>query len=260
MNDNPTAVRPVDDEPMCAPVAVSGAPVAEPDFLTRAPLPDAAVAEASGTPACAPTVPAVSLGPAARGVALPIIATIAVVFALDWAQGFFISLLLGVLFAYTLNPLVMMLERCRIPRVAGTGVVMIGVVCALGLGGYALRGQMQTILDQVPAAASSLSAGLAGLRKGQSSTMQKVQAAANEIERATSEAAGMPSTPRQTATRVVIEPPGFRLGSFLWVGSMGAAELIGQAGMVLFLTFFLLLSGDTYKRKLVRISWAGSPA
>jgi predicted PurR-regulated permease PerM len=191
---------------------------------------------------------------AGQGLALRILATIAVVFALEWAQSFVISLLLGILFAYTLNPLVAWLERIRIPRVAGTGVVMVGVVCALVLGTYSLRGQMQTILDQLPEAVSKLSAGLASLRKGQASTMQKVQSAASEIEKATSQAAGTASTLRQPATRVVIDPPGFKLGNFLWAGSMGAAGLVGQAAMVLFLTFFLLLSGDTYKRKLVRLA------
>jgi predicted PurR-regulated permease PerM len=186
--------------------------------------------------------------------ALAILATVAVVFALDWAQSFVISLLLGILFAYTLNPLVVWLERIRIPRVVGTGIVMMSVVCALVLGTYSLRGQMQTILDQVPAAVSKLSAGFASLREGQASTMRKMQTAANQIEKATSQATGMASTPKQHATRVVIDTPDFKLGNFLWAGSMGAAGLIGQAAMVLFLTFFLLLSGDTYKRKLVRLT------
>nr|WP_211167075.1 AI-2E family transporter [Aromatoleum evansii] len=181
---------------------------------------------------------------------MAILTTIAVVFALEWAQGFIISMLLGILFAYTLNPLVVWLECIRIPRVVGTVVVMLAVVCALVLGTYSLRGQMQTILDQVPEAVSSVSAGFASLRKGEASTMQKVQTAAAEIEKATSAA----SAPRQPATRVVIDPPGFKLGNFLWAGSMGAAGVIGQASMVLFLTFFLLLSGDTFKRKLVRLT------
>jgi predicted PurR-regulated permease PerM len=99
-----------------------------------------------------------------------------------------------------------------------------------------------------------LSAGLATLRKGEASTMQKMQSAASEIEKAASQAGGTDSTPRQPATRVVVEPPGFKLGNFILVGSMGAVGLIGQAAMVLFLTFFLLLSGDTYKRKLVRLT------
>lgn len=191
---------------------------------------------------------------AGRGPALSILATVAVVFALEWAQSFFISLLLGMLFAYTLNPLVVWLERIRIPRLLGTGIVMGGVACALVLGVYSLRGEMQAILDQLPEGVSKLSAGLASLRKDQASTMKKVQSAATEIEKATSEAVTAPSTPKQPATRVVIEPPAFKLANFLWTGSVGAAGVIGHASMVLFLTFFLLLSGDTYRRKLVRLA------
>lgn len=182
--------------------------------------------------------------------ALVILATIGVVFALEWAQSFVISLLLGVLFAYTLNPLVVRLERMKIPRVLGTSMVMVGVVCALVLGASALRGQVETLLDQLPAAADKLSAGLASMRKGQASAMQKMQIAANQIEKATN---GAPIS-KQSTTRVVIDQPGFKLGPFLWENSVKAAVLIGQAVMVLFLTFFLLLSGDTYKRKLVRIT------
>jgi predicted PurR-regulated permease PerM len=200
------------------------------------------------------SLPTVRVHGAVRSIALAIIAAVAVVFALDWAQSFVISLLLGILFAYTLNPLVVWLEQIRIPRVVGTGIVMMGVVCALALGTYSLRGQMQMILDQLPAAVSKLSDGFASLNRGQASTMQKMQTAATQIEKATSQATGMTSTPKQHATRVVIDAPDFKLGNFLWAGSMGAAGLIGQAAMVLFLTFFLLLSGDTYKRKLVRLT------
>lgn len=189
-----------------------------------------------------------------RDIALLILATVATVFALKWAQSFFVSLLLGILFAYTLNRLVVWLERIRIPRAAGTGMVMIGVACAIALGTNSLSGQIQTILDQVPEAVSKLSTGVAKLRQGEASTMQKMQTAASEIEKATSEAAGLAPSPKQRVTRVVIDQPGFKLGTFLWTNSMGAAALIGQATMVFFLTFFLLLSGDTYKRKLVRLA------
>lgn len=214
-----------------------------------------AVARASDATAAPEAVPpTVSVAVDLRGLALAIIATVAVVFALEWAQSFVISLLLGILFAYTLNPLVVWLERIRIPRGVGASLVMLGTVCALGLGAYSLRDQMQTILDQVPEAVSKLSATFASLRKGQASTMQKVENAASEIEKATSQAPGTSSTPRPPATRVVIDPPRFRLGNYLLAGSMGAAGLIGQAAMVLFLTYFLLLSGDTYKRKLVRLT------
>lgn len=186
--------------------------------------------------------------------ALFIIAAVALVFALKWAVSFFVSLLLGILFAYTLNRLVVWLELIRIPRAAGTSIVMIGVVCAIALGTNSLSGQIQTILEQVPEAVSKLSTSVAKLRQGEASTMQKMQTAASEIEKATSEAVGMTTPPTPRVTRVVVAPPGFKLGNLLWATTAGAATLIGQAGMVLSLTFFLLLSGDTYKRKLVRLA------
>lgn len=189
-----------------------------------------------------------------RGLALTILATLAVIFALDWAQALMISLLVGILFSYTLNPIVVYLERIRIVRAVGTTIVMLSVVCALALGTYGLSGQIQTILDQLPSAASKLSAGLASLNKGHGSTLQNVQNAASALEKATNQATGEAPTPTQKATRVVFDVPGLKLRDWLLAGSLGAVGLIGQASMVLFLTFFLLLSGDTYKRKLVRLT------
>lgn len=185
---------------------------------------------------------------------MTILATLAVIFALDWAQALVISLLVGILFSYTLNPIVVYLERIRVVRAVGTTIVMLSVVCMLALGAYGLRGQIQTILDQLPVAASKLSAGLASLNKGHGSTLQNVQNAASALEKATNQATGETPTPTQKATRVVFDVPGLKLRDWLLAGSLGAVGLIGQASMVLFLTFFLLLSGDTYKRKLVRLT------
>lgn len=190
----------------------------------------------------------------ARGAALAILATVALVGALQWAQSFVISLLLGILFAYMLNPLVVWLEKIRIPRAAATLVVMLGVVSALVLGVYSLRGQMQAIVEQLPEAANKLSAALARLRVDQLGTMQKVQNAASEVEKAANQATGVPSTPKQAATHVVVDKPAFKLGNFLWEGSLGALGFIGQALTVVFLVFFLLLGGDTFRRKLVRLT------
>lgn len=118
----------------------------------------------------------------ARGVGIAIIATVALVWALSWAQSFFVSLLMGILIAYTLNPLVSGLQRLKLPRVLATTIVMVGVLCALGFGGYSLRGQIQTIINQLPTASSKLSAGLASFRYSQRRIVQKVQSAANVFE------------------------------------------------------------------------------
>jgi predicted PurR-regulated permease PerM len=187
-------------------------------------------------------------------VALRIVATLALVFALQWAQSFVISLLVGIFLAYTLNPPVVWLERIKVPRIVGASLVMLAVVSALGLGTYSLRGQMQAIVDQLPESASKLSARLASLRIDHLIDMQKVQTAARTIETATGQTQSGPSAAKQPATHVVVDQAGFKLGDVLWVGSMGALGFIGEAAMVGFLVFFLLVSGDTFKRKLVRLT------
>jgi predicted PurR-regulated permease PerM len=200
------------------------------------------------------TLPATRMPVDARGLALGILAALASVLALSWAQGFVVPLLLGIVIAYTLNPLVGWLEAIKIPRVAGTVIVMAAVIGALALGAYSLRGQMQTIIEQLPEAATKFATGIARMRISQIGNIQKVQSAATEVEKAATQAAGDSGAARQPATHVIVDRPTFKVGNFLWENSMGAVGVMGQAAMVVFLIFFLLLGGDTFKRKLVRLT------
>jgi hypothetical protein len=52
------------------------------------------------------TLPATRMPVDSRGLALGILAALAAVFALSWAQSFLVPLLLGIVITYTLNPLV----------------------------------------------------------------------------------------------------------------------------------------------------------
>jgi len=186
--------------------------------------------------------------------ALGVLAGLACVFALSWAQSFVAPLLLGIIISYTLNPLVTWLEAIRIPRVIGTVIVMTSVIGALVMGTYSLRGQMQTIIEQLPVAATKFATALGRMQVGNIGNMQKVQSAAMVVERATTQAAGGIAVQHQPATHVIVDQPTFKLSNFLWESSMGALGAVGQAAMVVFLVFFLLLGGDTFKRKLVRLT------
>jgi predicted PurR-regulated permease PerM len=190
----------------------------------------------------------------ARGLALGVLATVVSVYALWWGRAFAIPLLLGIVISYTLYPLVAWLEAIRIPRVFGTVIVMTAVISALTFGVYSLRGQMQTIIAQLPEAATKLSVGLAGMRIGQIGNMQKMQNAATQVEKAATQAAGGPLPPRQAVTHVIVDQPTFKLSSFLWKSSMDSLGALGQVAMVVFLVFFLLLGGDRFKRNLVRLT------
>jgi predicted PurR-regulated permease PerM len=199
------------------------------------------------------TLPQARMQVNARGLALGILAALATVFALSWAQSFLIPLLLGIVTAYTLNPLVSSLEALKVPRVGGTVIVMAGIIGALTFGTYSLRGQMQTIVAQLPEAAATFATGLARMRISEVGNLQTMQNAAAAVERATAQEPAGPVARNQRATHVIVDQPAFKLDSFLWKNSMGALGVIGQAAMIAFLVFFLLLGGDTFRRKLVRV-------
>jgi predicted PurR-regulated permease PerM len=211
---------------------------------------------AGGAPMTGPLAPLSAAGATnVRNLCLRILTILALVFALQWAQSFLIPLLFGIFIAYTLNPLVAWLEQIRIPRLIGTCVVMATLMLGLVQVGYSLRGEFQSIVERLPAAAHQLSRAMVSIQAktqdGQASTIQKMQAAASEIETAAGQAAGGRPDPKRQAGPAA---PSFRLNELLWTGSMGAMLFIGQAVMVIFLVFFLLLSGDTFKRKLVKLT------
>ena len=42
--------------------------------------------------------------------------------------------------------------------------------------------------------------------------------------------------------------------SYLWPGALGLVAALGQAAVIVFVAFFLLASGDTFRRKMVKIA------
>ena len=189
-----------------------------------------------------------------RNVALLIISTIAVIFALDWAQSFVITVLLGGLLAYALNPLVIRLESIKVHRFVGSSLIIIALVAGIIFSGYALRGQVQSIISILPEAAIKLTSGIAVKRGDPLTNMQKVQIAANQVETATSSVENNIKNKKKPVMRVVLEEPKFKIGDFLWRSSLGVFGFIAEAITMIFLAYFFLLSGDTFKRKLVKIT------
>jgi predicted PurR-regulated permease PerM len=194
-----------------------------------------------------PVLPAINV----RGATLIILSTLAIIAALDYAQSFVISVLLGILLAYTLNPLVEMQERIRIPRFAAATLVMVFVLWGTGQAVYSLRYQAESIIEMLPQAANKLSIELTRVT-GPLSNLQKVQNAASKVEEAANTVAHQ--KPPTHVSRIMIEDPIFKIENFILSGSLELVAFAGQAIMVVFLTYFLLLSGDTFKRKLVKLT------
>ncbi|MEO7494540.1 MAG: AI-2E family transporter [Massilia sp.] len=189
----------------------------------------------------------------ARGLALGIIATVAFLFALQWSQKFLVPLLLGVFIAYTLNPLVVWLERIHIKRAIGATLVTVAILMLLGLVMQRVQGEFLNILDEVPTITHKVSKLLSSNSGGQPSTIQQMQAAAAEIEQATANVGGDGRRPA-VKRPVPVAGSGIKVMDWVLAGSMSLATFASEATMVVFLVFFLLLAGDTFKRKLVKLT------
>ncbi|MES2661864.1 MAG: AI-2E family transporter [Pseudomonadota bacterium] len=189
-----------------------------------------------------------------RNVALVIISTILVIYALHWAQSFIITMLLGVLLAYALDPLVSHLENNKVNRVIGSTLVILTVIVGIGYSGYALRGQVQSIIHTLPEATTKLTSLFASKRGQPLSNIQIMQIAANQVETVANSGEENNSNKRKTPMRVIVEEHKFKISDFLWRGYLGLFGFLAETITMIFLAYFLLLSGDSFKRKLVRIT------
>ncbi len=186
---------------------------------------------------------------------LAALAVIAAVFALDLASAVFIPVMLAVLLSYALSPVVDRLHQWRIPRAVAATLVLLGIVGGIGSLVYSLSDDIADLIETLPAAARNFRQTLRAEGVISPSAVGQVQKAASELERAARETGVQsPATTSGGATRVQIEQPALNISDYLWSGTLGAAALAGQTAIVLFLVYFLLISGDTFRRKLVTIT------
>lgn len=178
---------------------------------------------------------------------------VAVVF-LRYAGPVFVPIVLAVLLSYALDPLVARIARWHVPRPLAAMLVILATLTGLGCAAYASRRQFLVVVESVPETARRLRATIEQTFEGpgSSDTLDRIKEAASELEK-TAEATAGPTPSKAGVTRVQVEPPRFRISNYLLPGSRGAAALLGEATVILFLVYFLLASGDLYKRKLVRI-------
>lgn len=187
-----------------------------------------------------------------QSTALVVIASLASLYVLNWAGEVFVTLLMGLMLSYALTPVVNRMVRWHLPRALAAVVVLAGIVTGVGSVLYQLSDDAVAMLESMPEAAQKLRRALEGQRSHGTAAIDKVQKAAAEIERATgTDAAPAPS---RGVTKVQIERARFNVKDYLWPSAMGLASASGRATVVVFIAFFLLASGDTFRRKMVRIA------
>lgn len=188
------------------------------------------------------------------GIALSILTTIAIVFTLKLAQDFFIPLVFGILISYTLNPIVVALERIKLPRVIGVTLVLLGLFAVSVVVATTVYKQAQSIANETPMAVYKLKQALKPANDGTLGTLDLLRNTRDALKQAASAATGTEEETADDTNAKTEKLPEFNLTNWLWAGSLSVISFIGQLLMVLFLVFFALLSGDTFKRKLVKLT------
>ena len=185
-----------------------------------------------------------------RSVSLTILAGAALLALLKLAQPVIIPFVVSGLLFYALDPIVDRLQRWKVPRALGAAAVLLMLIGGLGAGVYALSDDVLAVVDRLPAGARKLREELRR-PSPQPTALDTVQETARQLDQAAADAT-MPSATARGVTRVQIEEKPFNASSYVWYGSMGALAISGQAVMVGFLTYFLLIANDLFKRKLVK--------
>lgn len=187
-----------------------------------------------------------------RNVALTVLAGIGLVLFLQYAEQVIVPVVLGALTFYALDPVVDWLQKWRIHRAIGAALVLLTLVGATGYGLWTLRDDALAVIEELPRAAGQLRTTLRAERRREPGALDKLQEAAKEIDKTAAEATGpAPRDPGGVQRVQVVQP--FRATDYLAWGSVGVVGLAGQGVMILFLSYFLLVADDLYKRKLVRI-------
>ncbi len=188
-----------------------------------------------------------------RSVSLAVLAVIASLAALHLASPVVIPLLLGLTVSYALSPAVDRLERLRLPRVLGAALLLGAIGGGAAWTAYALSDDATQLVESLPAATQKVREAVRAQRGRSESAIDKVQRAAAQLEQAAQEGSAAPAAARGV-TRVSIERPRFDVKDYLWSGTLGVAASAGQAVMVFFIAYFLMVSGNTFRRKMVKLA------
>ena len=186
-----------------------------------------------------------------------ILAGIAIVAALYLARAFFVPLLIGILASYALRPLVDWLKACRIPRPAGAALVLAALIAIFSWGAFSLGDDAASMIEGLPEAARKVRQHVIEARKAGPTALQKIQEAATELQGAAADAAEQkkPAQRPASATASRDSEPSVWLRDYMLTQSALLFTVAAQTPIVLLLAYFLLASGEHFRRKLVQ--WVG---
>lgn len=191
-----------------------------------------------------------------RGGTLAIFAGAGTAFAVREGAALLAPLLVSVLLAYALEPCVVLLARCRLPRTLA--IIAVYALLFGGLIGVGLlaKRQVAAFVDALPATVEGVQKAVADARgetrpSDASAAIEHLQHAATDLKAAID--ASAPAPPESVRRVAPVKPP-FDLRAYLAAASLTIAAASAQLGAIAILTLLLLLGGEALKRKLIAIA------
>jgi len=179
----------------------------------------------------------------ASAVALWIVAVVATVFFLRAAKTLLIPIALAVLISYALAPVVSWLERYRVPRLAGAGLVLLLILAATASGAYALGDDARDLASTLPRAIERAREEVRARLGTETEAIQQ----ATEALGASTQSSGGTEVGQGAETSGETNPLVQRA-----VGSM--LSLAGHLVVIFFLVYFLLIAGHQVRSRVIEIA------
>lgn len=177
-----------------------------------------------------------------------LIAIVVAVAAARIAEPFLVPVVAGILLSYALRPLVTVMEGWKAPRLLAAALVMSVLVAILTAIGYAIRDDVNAAVAELPGAARKLRVAMAE-SSSVPGPMTHVKEAAKELDRAAAEASGATPTPAPPPDHVVSQ-----VQTFVEAQYAKAMAVFTEIAFAMLLAFFLLASGDTFRRKVAKLA------
>ena len=198
-----------------------------------------------------PADPTLSFGWSGKLPSLSILpALVLIVASLYWAQAFLIPIALSFLLTFLLTPVVTALEKLGLRRVPSVLLVVVIVVSLLGIIGWIVALQLNSVANQLPTYRNNIRQKIADVRgAGKGTAWEKMKETAKEVKKELEKDPTSAPPPRP----VVVQ--GEESTTF-WPISPSAASMIDRlagTGFVIVLVVFMLIRRENLRNRLIRL-------
>jgi predicted PurR-regulated permease PerM len=180
-----------------------------------------------------------------------VIAAVAIVFLLRAASQLLIPIVFAVLISYALEPVVAWLHKRHIPRLVGASVLLISILSVAGWGVYSLRDDAIEAFEALPEIARRTRVLL--WSQGESSPGQRLKEAAEELQQPS--AAAKSDVPTgASGSQGQSDAAGSAVAQWIQQAVGSVLALAGHITVIVFLVFFLLISGNHFRKRIIEVA------